>query len=79
MGTTIQAEYGLAVEIFQFQRRDAPAVFTAQHVLRFFDVLFRDKRHGFLRRQRHIQRAIVGRQPEFDLSPLRGIPPVSGQ
>ena len=79
MGATVEAVNRLTVEIFQFKRGNAPAVFTAQQLFHFFDVRFRNKRHGLLRRQRHLQRAVVRCQPEFNLGALRRIPPVSGQ
>ena len=79
MGATVEAVNRLTVEIFQFKRGNAPAVFTAQQLFHFFDVRLWDKRHGLLRRQRHLQRAVVRCQPEFNLGALRRIPPVSGQ
>ncbi len=39
----------------------------------------RHKCHRLLKRQRYAKRPGVGRQPEFDFSALRRIPPVSGQ
>ncbi|MMZ66663.1 hypothetical protein D1872_291780 [compost metagenome] len=79
MRAAIKPVHRLAVEIFQFQRRDAPAVFPAQYLARFFNMLFRDKGHGLLRRKCDVQRAVVRCQPEFHLGSLRSVPPVSGQ
>ena len=79
MGAAVKAMYGLTVEIFQFKRRQAPAIFTAQQLLYFLNMIVRDKSHGFLRRQGHMQRAVVRRQPECHLGALRSIPPVSGK
>ena len=79
MGAAVEAVNRLTVEIFKFKRGKAPVTFAAQQLLHFFDVGFRNKGHGFLRRQRNVKRAVVRRQPELNLSALRRIPPVSGQ
>lgn len=54
MGAAIEAVNRLAVEIFQFKRGYAPAVFAAQHLFHFLDVSFRNKGHGLLRRERNV-------------------------
>ena len=54
MGATVEAVNRLTVEIFQLKRSDAPAVFAAQQLLHLLDVGFRNKGHGFLRRQRNV-------------------------
>jgi hypothetical protein len=78
MGAAVEADNRLAVEIFQGQRGEA-AVFALQQAFSLRPLRFGNKGDGLLRRQRDLQRAVVGGQPEGKLGALRGVPPVTGE
>ena len=67
MGAAVEADNRLAVEIFQGQRGEAEAFLTLQQSLSLRPLRFGNKGDGLLRRQRDLQRAVVGGQPEGKL------------
>ena len=67
------------MKIFQGEGSKTVAVFPLQQAFNLRALGFGDESNGFLRRQRDLKRAVIGRQPEGQFGALRGIPPVTGQ
>ena len=79
MGAAVEADNRLAMEIFQGQRGEAEAFLPLQQLFSLRLLRFGDKGDGLLRRQRDLQRAVVGGQPEGQFGALRRVPPVTGE
>ena len=63
MGAAVKADNRLAMKIFR-PAGEAEAFLTLQQSLSLRPLRFGDKGDGLLRRQRDLQRAVVGGQPE---------------
>jgi hypothetical protein len=66
-------------EVYEIQRPELHLLFTLQDgssSLALFDWNERDR---FLRAQAQVAGTIVRRQPEFDLGPIGGVPPMTRQ
>ena len=79
MSAAVEAKYRLAMKILQIERSKAMAVFALQQAFNLRTLRFGNERHGFLRRQRDLKRAVISRQPESQFGALWGIPPVTGE
>ena len=64
MSAAVKAKNRLAMKILQIERSKAMAVFPLQQAFNLRTLGFGNERYGFLRRQRNLKRAVIGRQPE---------------
>ena len=79
VSAAVKAKNRLAMKILQIERSKAMAVFPLQQAFNLRTLGFGNERYGFLRRQRNLKRAVIGRQPESQFGALWGIPPVTGE
>lgn len=75
----VQAEHRPLLEVAQRQRPQLGASLPGEQGLDAPALLGEDERHRRLRRQPHLPRALLGRQPERDFRAGRRIAPVPGQ
>src|SRR5471032_786363 len=76
---TIQAQHRPMVEINEIQRAQFHLLLALQDGFSALAVFRRNKCHRILRTQTQVAGTIVRRQPEFDLRPIGGVPPMTRQ
>src|SRR5882757_2567788 len=67
------------VEVDEIQRTEFYLLLALQDGFDTFALFGRNERHGILRTQAQMAGTVVRRQPEFDLGPIGGVPPMTRQ
>ncbi len=75
----VQAQHRAMVEVAQPQWPQVDAAFAAQRSFCLFALRDRHKRHRRLPWQANMARAVLGREPEFDLGPGGRVAPMAGE